>query len=779
MFKKNNIKKRMLAYIMTCLMIIGLAGCGQSEDFEAKNQYTENYVQDREIVFETSSEESFLGYGAEKFLLAQSFCGSIGKVLSSETATGYMHRFYYVEEGNTEQQSIDLLPQMFNLQGNFSIFGEVSGTDEIIALCNETTFVNWDAEDGSDSETGLFTVKYSNWQAVFFYPTADTKEPKVVQLDDDLFEVGQPMEIMADKEGNIFMQFANVNDGGYIWKVLDNTGKLMTESEKMEGLYSALTALPDGKVGVLHTELAPGAGLGDLNTTNLYEVTKEGKENPVVSCGDGGIFIAMQNEEWIVYANGEGVYKKSLNTGESQLLYLWYQHGISFPNIYDMQVDSEGRVKILLDKDDAMTYIRLSPAEIADSPVGGMEADFEPVQITFLGNPYTDYKEYIVEFQKLYPQYSIVIISYPEEERLLTELGAGEGPVLIDTYNVDFIGNAELWECLDEELAVSDLQGELLEKVLACGQIDGKQYGLTFSWTILTYATMHQDITDWNYEEYITYIREHEEVESLFSEQTPSWFIRRYFFKDLYSCPFIDMETKTANLDSLEFIELLELANEKAIELEDGSNWVSDLDSIERVMAGTRLGDDLYINFPASISWDLTVYDENLNIIGFPGVEGSEHYVNGGDPMVIRKTATDAEKEAAFAFMEFLLSYDVQKKMSDMELECSARQDVLTEQLTAIPEHHIRMTPGSMEIFEQTGNYEDIKNIEVTIEPEVWTEAFWKLYDKLKPYPTFPEGLTVIIEEELDIYFGGGKTAEETAKILQNRVQLWIDENLY
>lgn len=778
MYRNKKIQTRILSAIIACLMVVGVAGCGQAEDFDAKDQYTETYVQDREITFEANSEENFWG-GTGQVLLSQNFFGIIRKVASDETTMGYMYQLSYLKEGSSEQKTIDFTPQTFNLEGDFFSFGTVSGTDEIIALCNKITFTNWEGESGSDSASGLITAEYSEWQAVFLCPTADTKETKAVQLDDSLFEEGQPLKIMADKEGNIYMQFANLNEGGYIWKVLDSKGELVAESEPVDRNYSELTALPDGKVGILHTELAPGAGLGDLNTAYLYEVTKEGKENLLVSCGEGELFIAMQNDEWIVYANGEGVYKKSLSTGESILLYLWYQHGISFPEIYDMQIDGEGRVEILLNKEDTVTYIRLSPEEIADTPIEALEAtDVEPVQITFLGAPYTDYKEYIVEFQKLYPQYSVVMVSYPEEQRLLTELTAGEGPVLIDTSNVDFTNNIELWECLDEEMAASGLQDDLLDKVLACGQIDGKQYGLTFCWTILTFGTMHQNISDWNHEEYIAYIKEHEEVESLFSEQNPSWFIRRYFFKDLYGCPFIDMETKTANLDSPEFIQLLKLADTKAKELEDGSNWIADLDSIERVMAGTRLGDDLYINYPATISWDITIYGENLNIIGFPGVEGSEHYVNGGDPMVIRKTATDAEKEAAFTFMEFLLSYDVQKKMSDTELQCSARRDVFEEQLAEIPEHYSRMTPGSMEIFEQTGNYEDIKDIEVTIAPEVWTEEFWKLYDKLKPYPTFPEELTVILDEELDIYFGGGKSAEETAEILQNRVQLWMDENL-
>ena len=37
--------------------------------------------------------------------------------------------------------------------------------------------------------------------------------------------------------------------------------------------------------------------------------------------------------------------------------------------------------------------------------------------------------------------------------------------------------------------------------------------------------------------------------------------------------------------------------------------------------------------------------------------------------------------------------------------------------------------------------------------------------------------IELIISEELEAYFLGGRTAEETAQILDSRIQIYLDEN--
>ncbi len=576
-----------------------------------------------------------------------------------------------------------------------------------------------------------------------------------------LFEEGrEPEDMIVDEAGTIYMRF--YEEEKYVWKLLSPEDVITRAMSEVTEADVALTTIADGGVGLLHFYWQSGAPLDSANVADLYTLDKQGQEKLLLSGEAGALFMTMQDEEWLVYANGEGVYKKSMVSGEKNLLYLWSLHGISFPEIRGMQVDESGRVGILMEKDEKLTYIRLSPPEVAGEPVPTPKLDAEPVQITFLGNPYTDYRELIVEFQKQYPQYTVMKVSYPDEARLLTELMAGKGPVLIDTYNIDFKENIEYWECMDEELEENSLKEGLLEKVQLAGQIEGKQYGMVSSWQLFTFATMYQDVENWNYEEFIDYIKSKPQLESIYSEQSPAYFIERYFFRDLNNCPFINAKEKQVDIDTPQFRELLELTERLARPLDEP---IRGEENTEKVILGTRLGLDLYILQPSTLAWDLDEF-RGMNIIGFPGANGSEHYINGGYPVVIRETASIKEKEAAFAFLEFLLSYEGQRIILEGECEISVRKDVLEEQLQEQP------TAPIVEDGWQVG-YE-----EPEVSKEEWNAEFMKIYEKLQPYYTFPKELADIIEEELNAYFNHNRALEETTSILQNRVQLWLDENL-
>lgn len=580
-------------------------------------------------------------------------------------------------------------------------------------------------------------------------------------LKNALFEDNQiPDRMMVDEAGNIYMRFSE--EGNYVWKILSAEDVVTRKLSTVVDSNVALTALPDGQVGLLHFYWQSGATLESANIADLYSLDKQGEENLLVTAEPGAIFMTMQDNEWLVYATGEGVYRRTVEGGEKELLYLWNLHGISFPEIKGMQVDEQGRVCILLDKEGELTYIRLSPPEIAGEPVPTPELDTEPVQITFLGNPWSDYRDLIVEFQKLYPQYTVMKVSYPDEERLLTELMAGKGPVLIDTNNVSFKENVEYWECLDEELETSELNGAILDKLLVCGQIDGKQYGLPCDWSIFTYGTMHEGVEDWNQEEFLEYLKNHPEIESIFAEQNPFFFIHRFFCFSLEDCMFIDMETKTAKFDTEEFKQVVELATRLGQKHEVANHL---MDRLEEVKDKTCLGIDLYPSDPEGIGFYMTIFEKKLNIIGFPGKDGSNHYINAAYPLVIRETATAAEKKAAFTFLEFLLSYEGQVKYVLGESQSSVREDVFEEQLQDL-------------LPDNTWYSYNDEVVEITVTPEEWTAEFEKIYEKLVPLPDFPADLEQIMREELEPYFDGEKELEETIEILQNRVQLWLDENL-
>ncbi len=153
--------------------------------------------------------------------------------------------------------------------------------------------------------------------------------------------------------------------------------------------------------------------------------------------------------------------------------------------------------------------------------------------------------------------------------------------------------------------------------------------------------------------------------------------------------------------------------------------------------------------------------DSDLNYIGYPGAEGSRHYIMAASPIAIRAGAEEWEKQAAMAFLEVLFSYDTQRQLQHINM--SAREDVFMEQLD-------HMSPS-------TSCYVNGEVIPMEIDTGKTQEHLLQLCGKGTIYPMEGSVLKDMILEELAGYFDGAASAADAAAILQNRAQLYLDEN--
>lgn len=73
------------------------------------------------------------------------------------------------------------------------------------------------------------------------------------------------------------------------------------------------------------------------------------------------------------------------------------------------------------------------------------------------------------------------------------------------------------------------------------------------------------------------------------------------------------------------------------------------------------------------------------------------------------------------------------------------------------------MIPGALELGMADGT--------------TWLEEYLDLPENCEPERRIPRQISSIIFEEVKSYFEGDKNAGDTAKIIHNRVQLYLDEN--
>ena len=132
--------------------------------------------------------------------------------------------------------------------------------------------------------------------------------------------------------------------------------------------------------------------------------------------------------------------------------------------------------------------------------------------------------------------------------------------------------------------------------------------------------------------------------------------------------------------------------------------------------------------------------------------------------------AASENKEGAWLFLSYLLQEEVQEELGTDALCFSF--------------------PVNRQAFDEAGNYWLTQHIGHVLQmaeaPEWDIETDWLTEEQLEDlnalfakavfFPWRTEEILSIIEEETALYFDGSKGMEETIDIIQNRVQLYLDE---
>lgn len=92
----------------------------------------------------------------------------------------------------------------------------------------------------------------------------------------------------------------------------------------------------------------------------------------------------------------------------------------------------------------------------------------------------------------------------------------------------------------------------------------------------------------------------------------------------------------------------------------------------------------------------------------------------------------------------------------------SVRTDVFEEQLAHPREEAYYTVDG--------------ETITIPVDAVRAKEIMLTLYEQAVPYPSMPGSIRDVMEEELLSCLEGNKSAVEAGKVLQNRVQLYLDE---
>ena len=191
-------------------------------------------------------------------------------------------------------------------------------------------------------------------------------------------------------------------------------------------------------------------------------------------------------------------------------------------------------------------------------------------------------------------------------------------------------------------------------------------------------------------------------------------------------------------------------------------------DEVPQSVVESRQSNDEWI-FQSNGVWStadiINSREEGLVPIGYPGWNGAENVMQTMDAFAINSASE--HKEGAWDFLEFLLSEEMQNRIS---WEFPVRKDSFERYMAnsyRSAENECKEFNYSYGEFLQQATQEDFDTIREMLDSAVYRYPG-------SSYSSNP--LRVILEEEAQMYYAGDATLEETVKKIQSRATLWLNE---
>lgn len=375
----------------------------------------------------------------------------------------------------------------------------------------------------------------------------------------------------------------------------------------------------------------------------------------------------------------------------------------------------------------------------------------------------------VVEFNRSSDQYRIIVQNveeYDSEE----ELAAG----IAEMTNSVFSGNmpdilvtdglpvetyaargllADIGELIEKDTELS--QTDFLQNVFEAYSMDGKLYYVIPCFhvdTMIGASSVVGDRTSWTFADAVQLLKTLPEGTNLIPEASRSSFLLTM----MAYCggSFIDTDAGKCNFQSRNFLDLLEYAKSLPEELDADSygedywrNYEAQYREGRTLLAGMPIGSfegiDYYVN---------NIFGEEISYIGFPMEDGSGSYIRAEEAYAI--SAHSDHIEGAWEFLRYYLTDDYQ---SDLRFGLPVQKKVFLEDSRSA----------------LSGSRNDS---EPMTEKQLEKLVTFLLSVNRRYYEN--KEIMDIVSEETEAFFAGDKTAEETANVIQNRVQVYLDTNM-
>lgn len=479
---------------------------------------------------------------------------------------------------------------------------------------------------------------------------------------------------------------------------------------------------------------------------------------------------------------------------------------IAFENTYDEQTQTNTVQLIVMTRVDAASVVNKTVLTFAC-----MYLDW-------------NMRDAIVKFNRASNTHRIVVRDYSEYntdddytagiQKLNTEMLSGKLPDMIDinTYSMPIEQYAakgfltDLYELIDADADLS--REDFVQPVLkALESADGKLYQLPQTFAVDTAIALDKVVGEydtWNLaavKDAMTKLQDGATVFDVY--RTKSDILSTCISRNIDA--FVDWENGAAHFDSDEFKALLEFANS----FPDTYDWENadeeDQDSAQnRMNAGKQLMSSFYVSSLEDILYQLTGYNGKVKFVGYPSEDGTSNHAFQIDG-AIAISSTCADKTAAWNFMKQFLneeyqssyniwSFPINQAAFDAKLKEMMTEEYQTDdngnpiripKVTYYTDGNGTMTGystgnGGVAVMQASadGSVEMGENGEVNVYAMTQEQAdeILGLINATTAVYGYDESILNIISDEAAAYFAGEKSLDDTANMIQSRVNLYVAE---
>lgn len=574
-----------------------------------------------------------------------------------------------------------------------------------------------------------------------------------------------------------------------------------------DGYIDSVTRLPDGTLTALTWSDAEQKQLF-LPIDSATGSFGQGIPAPTNSAYGA---ITGDGEYDLYYTSGVSFYGLKLDGSEPVKLLSWLDCDVNYNNLGTVFVTGDGVYTSFVSNWDQET----ETYDVEKVTVSKVPYDSVPhkqsISMAAMGLDYVVLNQ-IIDFNRSNDKYRIEVTDYSEYNRdmaakeasaansnpgldkLNTEIMAGNCPDIFCLSGLNYTQLAskglleDLYPFIDADSEFS--RDDFFQNVLSAMEVDGKLCTTVSNYyinTVIGAASKVGDKPGWNYEQFEAALASMPEgCEAFDYYVTRNEILQNCMALDMGD--FVDWSTGECHFDSQQFIDLLSFANKFPAEFDwDSFEYTEESDTAVRLAQGKQMLVQTSLYSIEDVLYNSKSYFQSLGgeitYIGYPTVNGTGNMLgmtDGGFAMSSRSEY----KDACWDFLRVFFTDEYQK---DNGWSLPSSKAVFEEKAKAAMTIDYQKDGDGNYLLDEDGEKLPIARYSIwnsnTQESEdvycMTAQQVQQVRDLISTttkIADYNSNIFKIVNDEVSAYFEGQKTAEDVAKLIQSKANIYVNE---